>query len=456
MKNRNLTVLTVFALTAIMLLTVAQALTYVDGERQVSLNKGSVSFRLGVTFGGNTTEEAKLLIDKVKTYTNLFVLQSGSVSKDEIATTEISQYAIDAGLDLIVYFGWLDPAYPWRLPWIENAKQRWGDRLLGVYFGDEPQGAPLDFDWTSYFEKERELNSTLYQLHAEVIEHTINDIRHSLNGTYPHNYDEAAKVSVDGIQKRLAPLKGLPFKIFTSDYVLYWFGYLGGYDVMLSQFGANQSIIQDIALIRGAARLQNKTWGAIITWKYNAPPYLDSGEEIYRQLVTAYEAGASYGILFNYPQIEGNAYGILTEEHFKAIEKFWKDLLTKAKNGNIQNSAEAVLILPRNYGWGMRRTDDRIWGFWGPDDKSVQIWKNIRELIFQYGSRLDIVYDDPEFPTAGKYPYTYFWNQTVEPQKANLLSSEHLHNIMKDSTYVTPPPEHSNDMTHNGEQVQNC
>ena len=38
---------------------------------------------LGVSFCGNTTTEAKLLIDKVKNYTNLLILQSGPVSKNE-------------------------------------------------------------------------------------------------------------------------------------------------------------------------------------------------------------------------------------------------------------------------------------------------------------------------------------------------------------------------------------
>jgi len=32
---------------------------------------------VGVAFGGNTTEEAKVLIDRVKSYTNLFILDSG-------------------------------------------------------------------------------------------------------------------------------------------------------------------------------------------------------------------------------------------------------------------------------------------------------------------------------------------------------------------------------------------
>ena len=31
---------------------------------------------VGVAFGGNTTEEAKVLIDKVKGYTNLFIIDA--------------------------------------------------------------------------------------------------------------------------------------------------------------------------------------------------------------------------------------------------------------------------------------------------------------------------------------------------------------------------------------------
>lgn len=39
-----------------------------------------LGFHVGVSFGGNTTTQAELLIDKVKSYTNLFVVQSGPVS----------------------------------------------------------------------------------------------------------------------------------------------------------------------------------------------------------------------------------------------------------------------------------------------------------------------------------------------------------------------------------------
>ncbi|MGB9842649.1 MAG: hypothetical protein ACPLKZ_08080, partial [Candidatus Bathyarchaeales archaeon] len=172
------------------------------------------------------------------------------------------------------------------------------------------------------------------------------------------------------------------------------------------------SYTQDIALVRGAAHMQNKSWGAIITWKYTEPPYLDSGEEIFNQMLTAYEAGAEYVVIFNYPQIEGNPYGSLKSEHFEALEKLWTEVTKKPRNPN-SGQADAVLVLPRNYGWGMRHPEDWIWGFWGPDAKSPLIWENSRKLLAQYGTRLDIVYEDPAFPVEGKYPLIYYWNQTV-------------------------------------------
>jgi hypothetical protein len=66
--------------------------------------------------------------------------------------------------------------------------------------------------------------------------------------------------------------------------------------------------------------MQNKQWGAIITWTYNSPPYLESGKEMLRDMMMAYRAGAKYIIVFNYPKI--NPYGILTEEHFNAVKTF--------------------------------------------------------------------------------------------------------------------------------------
>jgi hypothetical protein len=48
---------------------------------------------IGVAFCGDTVDQAEQLIDRVKNYTNLFILQSGPISMDENATTEICDYA---------------------------------------------------------------------------------------------------------------------------------------------------------------------------------------------------------------------------------------------------------------------------------------------------------------------------------------------------------------------------
>jgi hypothetical protein len=353
-------------------------------------------FYVGVSFCGDTAAEAKLLIDRLKSYTNLFVLQSGPVSRNETATTEICDYAANAGLKIIVYFGDLTPriseenGWLWRLSWLNTSRQRWGDQFLGVYYYDEPGGIQIDCNWT-------EINP----LHWNV------------------TYDEPAYDTMAGLYKwgfqvdqGFQVAKKESPALFVSDYALYWFDYLAGYDVVFAQAGWNHSLAQDIALVRGAARLQGKSWGTIITWKYTEPPYLDSSEAIYGQMRTAYESGAKYVVLFNYPTLEGNAYGVMKDEHFDALERFWNDVVQNPEVVHGGIDAEAVLVLPSNYGWGMRRPDDKIWGWWEPDEKSPQIWNISRQLLAEYSSRLDIVYDDQTFPVEGVYKQIYYWNQT--------------------------------------------
>jgi hypothetical protein len=226
------------------------------------------------------------------------------------------------------------------------------------------------------------------------------------------SYDEAAERFVENRKSDVNRYKPRIFPYLTSDYVLYWFDYKAGYDVVMAQLGWNFTLPHNIALIRGAANLQNKSWGTIITWKYNHPPYLDTGEEIYNQMKTSYEAGAKYVVVFNYAENITGPYGTLQNEHFDALERFWNEVVQSdaVEQGSIE--AEAVLVLPENYGWGMRDLEDKIWGLWGPDDKSEQIWERLQSLLEEYGFGLDVVYDDSEFPVEGRYGQTYFWNQT--------------------------------------------
>jgi hypothetical protein len=366
---------------------------------------------VGVSFCGNTVAETKLLIDKVKTYTNLFVLQSGPISLNMTETTEICDYATSQGLNIIVYFGWFNPAYPWQYPWVQNAPQRYGDKFLGVYYYDEPGGIQLDYDWPAFFMNVSSRSNEAGPRYNRY-QNFSDSIAGYLNGTVV-DYDVAGPVFVNYMQHDhdLMLLKNSSTVTFVSDYALYWWDYLGGYDVVLVQLGNNASIIQEINLAKGAANLQGKDWGAIVTWKYNETPYLDTGSEIYNQMSLAYQAGAKYLIIFDYPTIENNPYGVLTEDHFEALQKLWNDINSSTIKRLTQ--VEAVLVLPQNYGWGMRHVADRIW-LWGPDEHCQQIWNISQKLVDQYGINLDIVYDDPQFPIDNnKYDKIYYWNQTL-------------------------------------------
>src|SRR3972149_11720428 len=71
----------------------------------------------GVTFGGKTANEAKLLIDKVKGYTNFFLVNSWDISTNETALNEVCDYAAKADLKFMVFFSFVSldsRGYPWH------------------------------------------------------------------------------------------------------------------------------------------------------------------------------------------------------------------------------------------------------------------------------------------------------------------------------------------------------
>jgi hypothetical protein len=365
----------------------------------------------GVSFCGDTAAEAKLLIDKTKDYTNLFVLQSGPISKNETATNEVCDYAFDTGLDFVVFFGWFDTACPWQTPWLDFAKDRWGDSFLGVYLFDEPGGVQLDYNWTSWWRHIKNVDPEFYETIRSYIEQDENQ-------TVTRDYAEATKRYLVNLWTHieLDKLSEHSVKAFTSDYALYWFDYLAGYDTVFVELGWNHNIQKHIGLCRGAANVQQKDWGTIIVWKdriaeTDEGTYKTGPEMLYDMLVS-YEAGADYIIIFNYPtDPPGNPYGILTDEHFEAMQKFWNYMQHNPEEYG-KTTGQAALVLPEDYAWGMRHIDDKIWGYWGPDDLSPQIWELYYHLLVQYGLSLDVVYDDPDFPLADMYPELYYWNYT--------------------------------------------
>ena len=404
------------ALTLILIIILLTAsATLLVSYTQSSNNQSKAQVYVGIAFGGNTTAQAKLIIDRTKSYTNLFILDSGinPISTNQSAVKEICDYATNAGLNIIVNLGTFNRVdWTWRLQFLNSSQEKYGDKFLGAYYDDEPGGIPLDWNWTKQFTE----NSTLFgganpldltQIHYELQ-------LAELTGKQPQNYTIEAQWFNQLLERNRGhnDLKRYNITTFTSDYALFWFDYLGGYDTLFAQLGWNQSVNQQISLVRGAATMQNKDWGTIITWKYRQSPYLDTDDNIYNQMVASYNSGAKYITIFDYPyNSSDNPYGVMTDEHFQVLEKFWNQVVTKSSPNSAL--AEAALVLPKDYGWGMRSVDDKIWGFWGPDDKSLIIWNKTQTLLNKYGSRLDIIYDDPAFPIQGNYSKVYYWNQTT-------------------------------------------
>jgi hypothetical protein len=365
--------------------------TYFEPQVESSTDNSKVYF--GVTFGLDTASKAKLLIDKVKLYTNLFVIDSWEISTNETALNEVCDYAVSNGLNIIVYFAFISHViFPWQFNWTADAREKWGSNLLGIYLFDEPGGKQIDLG-------------------------TWNNDTSIFSGVT--NCSDAANAYVSSLSSipSMQDLKGLGIPVFTSDYALYWFDYKAGYDTVFAELGGTGGIdskLQQISECRGAANLQDKQWGAIITWTSQAPPYIENGTALLDDMLLAYHAGAKYIIVFNYPIYpETNPYGILTSDHFDAMQEFWNEINLSQKGSSGTENAQVAFVLPNDYGSGLRTPTDRIWGLWQADNLSSPIWNNINQLVKAYGLKLDIIYDDPQFSFASKYAKIYYWNSTA-------------------------------------------
>jgi parallel beta-helix repeat protein len=197
--------------------------------------------------------------------------------------------------------------------------------------------------------------------------------------------------------------QGLSSSLFTSDYGLYWFDYELGYDVVLAQFGWNNSRPLQISLVRGAAEAKNRSWGAIITWTYNQTSYLESGPQIYDDMVLAYDSGASYIAVYDSSQNYANT--TLTPDHFKALKDFWNYVQQNPdKHGSLE--ADTAVVLPQDYGFGFRSQDDSVWQYHNASSWTQKLYSDTQKLLNQYNSSLDIVYSDPQFHNTIQSTYS--------------------------------------------------
>lgn len=338
---------------------------------------------VGVDIAYNDLVAAKKLVDQVSSYVNLIVVGNTEIAWNVTKANEMCQYIYDKGLYFIYFTG---PTYVMKNQgdWVDSARAKWGSRFIGLYIIDEWGGKQLDQD-------------------------------QDMVVTEAANYSDASSKFVYYVNQML--LDGQQYNhagnltTLTSDYTFYWFEYKAGYDAILAQFGWNYSRQLNVALCRGAATAYDREWGVMITWTYTQPPYLESGGQLYDDMVLAYRNGAKYILVFD--SNENYTGEILQQQHFGAFKKF-KDYMYNNPQPVQSPSERIAYVLPKDYAYGFRGPNDKIWGLWQADNMSYELSRNVGTALEEFGAKLDVIYDDgiPLGSTLG-YSSLIFWNGTV-------------------------------------------
>ena len=340
-------------------------------------------FYFGVDVAYAELDKIEALVDQVTNYTNFFVIGSTGISHNQENLNQTIAYLVNHDLSYSVF-----TANAARLPLINDTVSSYGNGFMGLYFDDEVGGRQLDRT-----DHQSVLSAVNY---SDAAAQFIDYVGFWLNAEFNFN-------------RSLSFLVPSEFRLFTSDYALYWFDYKAGYDVVLGQFGWNYSRQLNVALCRGAATIQDKEWGVMIAWTYTEPPYLGSGEELFDDLVLAYENGAKYVVVFD--TNEDYTASTLLDEHFDAMERFWQYTKHNPRSSNLLDDRVAF-VLPKDWAYGFRGPDDKIWGLWETDELVSSISEDLGVLLDENGSKLDIIYDD-NLALDNTYKEYIFWNGTT-------------------------------------------
>jgi hypothetical protein len=123
---------------------------------------------VGVEMAYDGVEDAKNLINRIKGYTNLFVIGTPDITHNVTKLDEVSQYAIDADLNLILFMYPTEEAAFDQAQWLADARDKWGDRFLGVYAYDEWGGHQVDGDSTDWKKLVKEGKASSYTEAANI------------------------------------------------------------------------------------------------------------------------------------------------------------------------------------------------------------------------------------------------------------------------------------------------
>jgi hypothetical protein len=346
------------------------------------LNSHSNEVFVGVMAGHNNVDELLAFVDEVEDYVNLIVISDLSITTNATKLYPVFDYLYARQIYFMPFMGILehidDPDF------FRVTKKRCGKYFLGVYTFDEPGGKQIDEFEHRPVDKAQNFSDAASQYLKVVSEEGLL--------SFADNFNDYGN-----------------FTVYTSDYVLFWYDYLACYNVVFAEFGWNNTRQLQVALCRGAASAHSGELGAIVTWTCEQPPYMESPEEMYNDMVLAYNNGAKYILVFNFPTNQ-TEYGLSTQEHLDKMHNFWNFV---QNNPQPKQNVEVAYALPKDYGFGFRAPDDKIWGLWGPDELSPKIWNDANDLLETYNSQLDIIYETAAPPIFGNYKKIVFWNGTT-------------------------------------------
>jgi len=384
MKRKH--ALLIFLVALLILLLFTGIYSYMDN----CSDSGQVDVFVGVDVAHDNITSLKERVDQVKAYTNFFVIGSSGITLNDTRLNDVCQYLNDSGLHFATYTHTTnnsDIALAFnQSEWINYAKQRWNGSFWGLYTYDEPGGHQIDSDeGFMIIEKEK-----------------------------ADNYSDAASKYVENLTRILSEFKIYDLPLLTSDYALYEYDYKGGYDVVLAEYAWNHSRPLNTALCRGSATMHGKEWGVMITYTYDKPPYLASWLKIYIDMVTAYQNGAKYILVFDYAKdpVTNVTHGILQPEHLDALKQFWQYAREHPRTNSAVDDRIAY-VLPKDYGYGFRGPNDWIWGLWSADENSSKIWNDVNKWVEENKPLIDVIYEDTLQYGTFNYSKLVFWNGTI-------------------------------------------
>ncbi len=366
---------------------------------------------LGVDAAFADVAQTEQLIDNVSTYTNFFVIgceqkigQNGGLGVyNETRLTVISQYAYSRGLNFIVYSD--DPFYPSK-QWLANATENYGTHFMGIYYFDEPGGKQLDS--TELREVTSAANFTdAANQYVKIFNYYLHNSTFAITNSFP------------------TPNQ---YKLYTSDYGLYWYDYQGGYDTVFAELGLNSGNMNysrqlSMAFCRGAATAFQRDWGVIITYGQTSYPYIENSDQLKIDMQWAYEDGAKYIIVFD--SNPSFTESILSSQQLDAIKEMWQYAQSHPRASN-QPADRSAFVLPEDFGYSFRSPNDTVWGLWNANWSGssslafvADISMSVVTFLQMWGAELDVIYPvingtvmSLGYLASLGYQHVIYWNDT--------------------------------------------